>query len=324
MMARSAVVFGGCGFIGRHLLRYLKNSDYKRIVSADLQGERKPIDGVEYIICDVRHPLDGFIDGEFDEVYNLAAVHKTPGHADHEYYDTNVSGAINIARFCELHRINTLYFTSSISVYGTSDEPKTEQSPLVPVSAYGKSKLQAEDIHQLWAQSDRRRRLFIARLGVIFGPGENGNFTRLAKALSTGYFFYPGRRNTIKGCAYVEEVLHTFRFVLNLPEPIYTYNIAYPEPYTIEQICQVFHEVGGLPLPKGKIPTTVMMTAVLPFETINYLGLHNPVCRARVQKLVKSTFVVPERLLNDGYIFETDLRGGLKRWREADPKGRFV
>ena len=323
-MATAAVVFGGSGFIGRHLLCSLKKWGYTRVVCGDIRAEREPVDGVEYVICDVRRPLDDLIDGEFDEVYNLAAVHTTPGHLDHEYYDTNVFGAINIARFCEVHGVNTLYFTSSISVYGPSEEPKTEQSPLVPVSAYGKSKLQAEGIHHLWAQSDQRRRLFVSRLGVIFGPGENGNFTRLAKALSTGFFLYPGRRDTIKGCAYVDEVLRTFRFALDQRERIYTYNVAYSKAYTLEQICETFHEVGGLPLPKGTVPTAVMMAATLPFEVMNSLWLRNSVCRARVHKLVNSTYVVPERLMADGYTFETDLHEALKRWRTASPEGQFV
>lgn len=323
-MATSAVVFGGSGFIGRYIISALKDWGYERIVNADLRAKQEPVEGVENVMCDVRHPIDHIVKGDFDEVYNLAAVHTTPGHPDHEYYDTNVFGAINVVRFCEIHKVNILHFTSSISVYGPSEEPKTEQSPLAPVSAYGKSKLQAEAIHYLWARSDKRRRLSVARLAVIFGPRENGNFTRLAKALSTGLFFYPGRRDTIKGCAYVEEVLRTFRFALDQRERIYTYNVAYPKAYTLEQICEAFHEVGGLPLPKGTVPTAVMMTATLPFELMNSLGLSNPVCRARVEKLVKSTYVVPERLVTDGYTFETDVHEGLKRWIVARPEGQFV
>ena len=229
-----------------------------------------------------------------------------------------------MVRFCESHAVPNLFFTSSISVYGPNEEPKTEASSPAPVSAYGKSKLQSEGIFRLWAKSDPRRHLVIARPAVIFGPGESGNFTRLAKALSTGFFFYPGRRDTVKGCAYVEEVLRTFRFASARPEKIYIYNIAYPTPYTMESICRAYRDVGGLPGPRGTIPTSAMMAVVLPFEAMNAVGLRNPVCRERVQKLVNSTYIVPERLVQDGYEFETDLEEALRRWKAADPSGEFV
>lgn len=323
-MSRTAVVFGGSGFIGTHLVAALRALDYGRIVSADICPPRERIEGVEYVLCDLREPIGDRIEGQFAEVYNLAAVHTTPGHPDHEYYDANVFGALHVTEFCELHKVRSLVFTSSISVYGPSEDAKSEASPPAPVSAYGKSKLQAERIHCMWRTAQQDRKLVIARLAVIFGPGEGGNFTRLAKALSTGIFMYPGRRDTIKGCAYVDEVIRTFGFALDRPERCYTYNVAYPEPYTLERICNAFHEIAELPRPKGTIPAFAMKAATLPFELISAIGIRNPICRARVDKLLNSTYIVPARLRADGYEFETDLEEALRRWRHAAPSGRFV
>ena len=322
-MSRKAVVFGGSGFIGGHLVAALAERGYERIVSADLRPSANRTAGVEYVTCDLREPVGRQIQGDFDEAYNLAAVHTTPGHADHEYYDANVFGALHVTRFCEEHGVRSLVFTSSISVYGPSEEAKSEASLPAPVSAYGKSKLQAEGIHEMWQRAAADRRLAVARLAVIFGPREGGNFTRLARALATNTFLYPGRKDTIKGCAYVGEVIRTFRFALERPERLYTYNVAYPEPYTLERICAAFHEVGGLPRPKGTLPTSVMKAGVLPFEVLSAIGIRNPICRARVDKLVHSTYIVPGRLLADGYSFETDLDEALRRWLAAAPSGRF-
>jgi len=323
-MSRTAVVFGGSGFIGTHLVASLRARAYGRIVSADIRPPRERADGVDYVLCDLREPIGSQIEGEFAEVYNLAAVHTTPGHRDHEYYDANVFGALHVTQFCESHGVRSLIFTSSISIYGPSEEAKSEASPPAPVSAYGKSKLQAEGIHRMWRAAQQDRKLVVARLAVIFGPGEGGNFTRLAKALSTGIFLYPGRRDTIKGCAYVDEVIRTFEFALNRPERCYIYNVAYPEPYTLERICRAFHEVGGLPRPKGTIPACAMKVATLPFELMSAIGFRNSICRARVDKLLNSTYVVPARLRADDYEFETDLEEALRRWKQAEPSGRFV
>src|SRR5256885_10959409 len=61
----------------------------------------------------------------FRSVFNLAAVHRTPGHPDHEYYDTNVAGALNVTAWCESQEIDSLAFTSSISVYGPTEDRKS-------------------------------------------------------------------------------------------------------------------------------------------------------------------------------------------------------
>ena len=55
------------------------------------------------------------------------------------------------------------------------------------------------------------RQLLIVRPGVVFGKGENGNFTRLYWAIRGHKFAYPGRKDTIKACIYVKELV---RFLL--------------------------------------------------------------------------------------------------------------
>jgi len=46
---------------------------------------------------------------------------------------------------------------------------------------------------------------------VVFGKGESGNFSRLYKGIKDHMFAYPGRKDTIKACVYVKELV---RFIL--------------------------------------------------------------------------------------------------------------
>ena len=116
--AGSALVVGGAGFIGTHLLEELARDGTasSRSTSASRSGRSH---SVEYVRGDVRKPLD--VAGEFDVVYNLAAVHRTPGHPDAEYFDTNVAGATNVTGFCRERGIKTIVFSSSISTYGPGE-----------------------------------------------------------------------------------------------------------------------------------------------------------------------------------------------------------
>jgi len=308
-------VFGGSGFIGGHLVSDLLSRGYE-VAVADIEA-RNLSAGVQFIRCDVREAIPLDITETPQEVYNLAAVHRVPGHRDHEYFATNVAGARNVTAYCRALAIPTLCFASSISVYGPSEDPRSEDSPTTPFSAYGQSKLEAERIHRQWAIEDGARRLVIARPGVIFGPGEQGNFTLLARALRRRTFAYPGRSDTIKACAYVSELIRSFQFALALNRRFFLYNLCYPHPYTIREICEAFHTEWDLPLPLFTIPVPLMMATGWLFERLEWAGLRTGIGRARVKKLTESTHVVPRALADEGFEFETNLTEGLRRWQRG-------
>jgi GlcNAc-P-P-Und epimerase len=317
----SAVIFGGAGFVGRHLTQELLSQGHDEVLVADIASPLWDLpDGVQYVPCDVRRPIPGSLDRDGSLVFNLAAVHRTPGHPDHEYFETNKNGAENVVAYARRCGVSRLWFTSSIAVYGPSEEPRTEHSPLEPQSAYGRSKRLAEEIHDAWAREEPGRRLVMVRPGTVFGPGEGGNFTRLAAAMRRRRFFYPGRRDTIKGCGYVTDLVKSLFFMEQFAEPSVTYNFGYANPPTIEEVCEAFSEVGGYPRPLGQVPLPILMAAA---RVLNHAGARsfNP---ERVMKLVRSTNIVPELLIEKKFPYETDLREALRRWRDAPPVGEFV
>ncbi|ADZ71465.1 NAD-dependent epimerase/dehydratase family protein [Polymorphum gilvum] len=321
---RRAVVFGGAGFIGTHLLTELGRSGaYDLLVSADIAEPERAVEGVSYRRIDVRDKIPADLCPGVDEVYNLAAVHRTPGHDTHEYYETNVTGAVNICAYAAQAGAGRLLFTSSIAVYGPEETAKSEATEPTPKSAYGWSKLLGERVHQRWQEADPARQLVIVRPAVIFGTGEKGNFTRLAGALKKGMFFFPGRKDTVKACGYVGELVRSMDFMLSRNEPFTLYNFCYPTPYTIEQICDSFGRVGGLPRPRGTVPLALLNLASLPFELLDALGVRNGINRERIRKLVVSTNIVPQTLVDVGYRYETDLDKAIAEWKAAAPQGRF-
>jgi GlcNAc-P-P-Und epimerase len=182
----------------------------------------------------------------------------------------------------------------------------------------------AEKIHASWRNAQPGRRLIIVRPAVIYGPGEGGNFTRLANSLKRGWFFYPGRKDTVKACGYVGELINTLAFAKALGRHDVLYNFCYPESYTIEHICEVFHKCGQAKKPMGIVPAWLLLTAARSFEILNTLGLKNSVNRARVRKLMESTFITPQFLLDNRYEFKTDLEDSLHHWRETNPVGELV
>ena len=312
---KTAVIFGGAGFIGHHLASYLLESGYD-VVVADLNSRDQ--ENIQFYKCDVRKEIKLKFDQVPDLVFLLSAVHRSPGHHGDEYYETNVAGATNVVNWCNAVGARKIVFTSSIAVYGPDSESKNEFSPLTPVHAYGKSKMLSENILKSWQQEDPRgRALVVCRPAVIFGAGERGNFTRLAKALKYRLFFYPGGPSTVKSCGYVKDLVRSLVFVADRANNTeITYNFCYPESYSIGQICDTFHSVAGYAKPIS-----------LPIATAGNLLTHFPgplsTLGARVLKLVRATNISPAVLIEMDFAWEWDLKSALTDWKANSEKSGF-
>jgi nucleoside-diphosphate-sugar epimerase len=185
----------------------------------------------------------------------------------------------------------------------------------------------AEQIHRRWLAADPGRALVTVRPGVVFGPGEGGNYTHLAGALRRGLFAYPGRKTTIKSGGYVDELIATLDFALGRAtagkERDVLYNFAYPALSTTEEIVATFGRVAGFSTGYVTLPVWPLLLAAWPFELLNSLGVNTPIHRERVLKLVQSTRIQPAWLQARGYEFASNLEAALTLWRD-ETKGAFV
>lgn len=323
------IIFGGTGFIGTHLINLLKAEAVNpgdKIYALDIvmpgeegvvPGVLEKIEGVEYVRCDVRKPIDFDITTTTEDIiFNFAAVHRTPGHPDYQYFETNLNGAENVTAFAVEHSITKILFTSSIAPYGAEEELKDESTLPTPNTAYGISKLVAEKIHEKWQAGDPKRELTIVRPGVVYGKGEHGNFTRLYWGQRKHYFFYPGRKDTVKSCIYVKELVRfmKYRMIDNDFPGVDVFNCTFEPAYNIEQICSEMQKATGMKHFVPLIPGWILMTAavfLVPFGGMK-LGLHP----ARVKKLMISTNICGKKLAVSGYKYYYTFAETLRDWYE--------
>lgn len=324
------IIFGGSGFIGTHLIKLLKAEAAKpadKIFVFDIvmpgeegvvPGVVEKIDGVIYERLDVRKPIKvkskAFKATKNDIIFNLAAVHRTPGHKDFEYFETNIKGAENVTAWAEAQGISKILFTSSIAPYGAAEEEKSETTLPTPNTPYGISKLVAEKMHETWAAADKKRCLTIVRPGIVYGKGEHGNMTRLYSGIKKGYFFYAGRRDTIKACIYVKELVRFMKFRMidhNYPG-VDIFNCTYEPAYNIQQIAEAIMSATGLHRHIRKVNGGFLMTTAKIIGPIGgkKIGIHP----ARVKKLMISTNICGTKLKKSGYKFHYTLEESFKDW----------
>lgn len=329
------IIFGGSGFIGTHLIHLLKDEvvgkdDKIYCVDIVMPGEEGVVpgiveknEGVDYVRIDVRSPIElNFTPTENDVIFNLAAVHRTPGHPDQEYFETNILGAENVTAFAEKHGIRKILFTSSIAPYGAAEEMKKETTIPTPNTPYGISKLVAEKIHEKWQVRNPENELTIVRPGVVYGKGEHGNFTRLYWGIRKGYFFYTGRKDTIKACIYVKELVRfmKYRMIDNSFKGSDLFNATFEPAYRIDQICETMMAATGINRHIFLIPGGLLMTAARILGPIGgkKVGIHP----ARVKKLMISTNICGKKLADCGYKFHYTLEGSIRDWyKDCDEQG---
>lgn len=318
MQFNQFIIFGGCGFIGTHTANLLREKyPDAKVYIADLLA-----DGSEFLRrVDVRQEIS--MSGEFGKdtlIFNFAAIHRTPGHPDHAYFETNIRGAENVCDFARKHGINNIVFTSSIAPYGAAEDLKSEDTLPTPNTPYGISKLVAEKIHREWAAESADRKLSIVRPGIVFGTGEHGNMTRLYRGLKSHKFAYAGRKDTIKACIYVKDLA---RVMLAMAENeqadrIQLHNCCYYPSFTIEQICKTMLKATGMRRWIPFIPRKPMMAAATVCGIFGGLGLG--ICPARVKKLMVSTNINGYKLSQNYPLSYTLEEAFVDWWRDCGEK----
>ncbi|QPF90259.1 NAD-dependent epimerase/dehydratase family protein [Bradyrhizobium commune] len=177
-MKQRILVAGGAGFVGRQLVRNLRNSHDVCVLDSLKFGNRfdeSDIASISLAKVDIRdwHSVAALIQSFRPEiVIHLAAIHFIPECERDPTLaaEVNVLGTMNLLRACPEGA--RFVFASSGAVYQPDNSPHDELNSVVaPADVYGLTKLQAEQYVRYFV---RQRGLCgaIVRLFNVIGPGE--------------------------------------------------------------------------------------------------------------------------------------------------------
>ena len=177
---KTALVTGGAGFIGSHLVDRLIEEEYRVVVVDNLStGKLKNLNAAATLHhIDITDPMVGevFQREQPDLVFHLAAQASVGQSMRDPVKDCeiNVLGTLRLleaSRHCGIEKF--IFASSGGTLYGDPEaNPCSEDHPIVPISPYGMSKHQGE------LQLDLYRRLHLMRYtalryGNVYGPRQD-------------------------------------------------------------------------------------------------------------------------------------------------------
>ena len=178
---RTALVTGGAGFIGSHLVDRLVQEgaevrvldDFSSGTERNLAGSRGRVDVRRADLRDgaaVREAVTGC-----DRVFHLAAIPSVHRSVDDPVltHDVNVTGTLQLLEACRQASVSRLVLAASCAAYGNApDLPKRESMSPSPESPYASQKLMCEEYCRLYSALYGLETVAL-RFFNVFGPRQD-------------------------------------------------------------------------------------------------------------------------------------------------------
>lgn len=180
MSAGRVLLTGATGFVGRRLAADLAGRGWTVRAALRSPGALSPADGVaETVAADLTAPTDWAeaLEGVDAVVHAAGIAHAGTDLPESLYERVNHRATVELAH-AAAGRVRRFVFLSSIRAQSgpTAPEILTEESPVAPTDAYGRSKLAAEG-----ALASLDLEAVSLRPVVVYGPGVKGNVALLLK-----------------------------------------------------------------------------------------------------------------------------------------------
>ena len=169
-----ALVTGGAGFIGSHLVDALvERGDEVTIVDDLSTGRRQFVNaGARLLEHDIRTPLAM----DADVVFHLAAQADVGTSVERPAFDAevNVVGTVNVLEAARRAEARIVFSSTGGAIYGDVIAPASEDAARRPVSPYGIAKLAGEAYLEGWRRIHGSPAVAL-RFANVYGPRQSAS-----------------------------------------------------------------------------------------------------------------------------------------------------
>lgn len=254
----TALVTGGAGFIGSHLVDLLDNAGWSvRVLDNFATGNRKNLAHIQKEDFKI---FEGSVTNQdvveeamsgCDVVFHMAAIADiVPSVNDPmAYFDANVSGTAIVMDVARKHKVRKIVYAASSSCYGLPTEfPTTESAAIAPRYPYALTKWLGEEIVRHWGTVYQIPWVSL-RLFNVYGPRSRTSGTYgavmgvfLAQKLAHKPFTVVGDGYQSRDFTYVSDVAKAFHRASVNPVQGQAFNVGSGGTYTINHLVSL---LGG-------------------------------------------------------------------------------
>ncbi len=258
MKKKTALVTGGAGFIGSHVVDLLLEKKFKVIVVDDLSGghrnnikrhlKNKNFHFVKKNICNLK--TKDLKIKKLDFTFHFAGKGDIVPSIVYpkEYFSTNLMGTINILEISKEFKIKKFLYAASSSCYGIAKTPTKETHKLDPKYPYALSKLMGENAVLHWSQIYEISAVSI-RIFNAYGPrvkttGAYGAVFGVffKQKLSKKPFTLVGDGSQKRDFLHVKDIANAFYLASIKKTKKKIFNLGAGKPNSIKELIQI---IGG-------------------------------------------------------------------------------
>jgi UDP-glucose 4-epimerase len=248
------IITGGAGFIGSHIAEKLSKKNKVIILDNLTTGRIKNIDSFKNKIIfkkvDLSKKPSSWIKifKNVDKVFHLAALADiVPSiQQPNEYYDSNVTGTLNVLEACRKYKVKKIVYAASSSCYGIANQiPTNEKAPISPQYPYALTKQLGESLILHWSKIYKINSTSL-RLFNVYGSRSRTSGTYgamfgvfFAQKLAGKPFTVVGDGSQKRDFTYVSDVVDAFIKASNSRKSGDIYNVGSGKAVSVNYIVKL-------------------------------------------------------------------------------------
>ena len=326
-MRESVLITGASGFLGYHLIKAALAQDLEVFAGVRKSSQvshlkELPVKYVYLNYEDIKTMSSTLAENKIDYIIHAAGITKA---VKREHYNTiNATFSVNLAKAACLagpgaSPCKKMVFISSLAAAGPLNDASgtiTEQTGPAPVTAYGKSKLLAEE-----ELSKTGISLIILRPTAIYGPRDKDIFIML-KTVSKGFDPYMGKILQQLSFVHARDIADIAVRTLFINKTG-VYNISDGNNYSRYQFADITKKLLGIKAFRLHLPMPLIKTLAYFLETIS--GWSNKpavITREKLQELTAVNWICDiskakrELGFNPRFNLQTGLKDSIEWYRE--------
>jgi UDP-glucose 4-epimerase len=248
-----AVVTGGAGFIGSHVVDALvARGDQVHVLDDLSKGSRRNVaEAATLHVADIRDAGAVFDSARPDVVLHLAAqadVRVSVERPDHDA-EVNVLGTLRVLEAARRHGAEVVFASTGGAIYGECDGPAPESAPRRPLAPYGTSKLCGEEYLATWNRLYGTAHVSL-RFGNVYGPRQEPHseagvvaiFMGLLRDGGTPRIYGDGRQT--RDYVYVADVVRAVLAAIGRDGAVY--NVGTGTETSVLELYEAIQEATGV------------------------------------------------------------------------------